>query len=163
MAIVVVVLGGCSLDIESEPQGYPGPASEEESHAIYVECMAGFGWEVEDATGDGGFSPGEIPEEQLQDFHDADSSCWQEASIHPEYFSQADWERWYESLKETTRCLEAEGYSIPNQPTLQQFIDGQGLWTPYEYLLDEGIIIGSELPAMHAVCPEEMFWPEPRD
>lgn len=129
---------------------------------MYVECMADRGWEVEDVTGDGGFSPGEIPNEQVDELNDATFACWAEADVRPEYFTQSEWEAWHTGLMETTRCLEAEGYSISDPPSLQQFIDSQGEWTPYGALLQSGAIQGFDLPALQEVCPEEAFWPGPR-
>lgn len=127
-----------------------------------MECMADQGWEVEELSEDGGFGAPEMPEEQAGLMAEAAAACGEAASPRPENFTQAEWEQWYESLMETGRCLEAEGFALADQPTLQRFIDELGQWSPYGDLLQSGAVQGFDLPALQEVCPEEPFWPGPR-
>ncbi len=160
----MLVLAGCSGadSAELDSEEWPGPTSREESDQIFMDCLAEMGWEVEQMP-DGGFTPGEIPPEQGDAYSEATAECSPLALPRPENFTQDEWQEWYESLMETTRCLEEEGYSFPDKPTVQQFIDGQGEWSPYGDLWDSGTVTGiGETELLYEICPEQEFWPSPR-
>ncbi len=161
--LLLTVVTGCgtSSATDSLPEDYPGPTSREESDQIFMDCLAERGWEVEQMP-DGGFTPGEIPDEQVEEWNGATTECWEHANVRPENFSQNEWEEWYGNTIETSRCLEAEGYSLPEQPTLQEFIDGGGEWSPYVELLGSGVMSDGEFTVVQDICPEQEFWPGPR-
>jgi hypothetical protein len=99
-------------------------------------CLAEKGWTVE-VSADGGITF-EGPDEQLEPYREAKSSCMDELGFaRPEAppITLEMLEAAYAMQVDTLQCLRDEGYDeLSDPPSLQSYIDANAQWTPYAEL-----------------------------
>jgi hypothetical protein len=154
-ALSLLALTGCST--QPAPRESIKPTDHASAMQALAQCMNGRGWQVT-ASADS-IASGSIPTDQ-QDRYAADlEDC--NAGIFPDRTKYTDdqWTAAYELANKTADCLEGQGETIAERPSLQTFVDGQGQWNPYMDLYDAGQLNPSKLAKLEKKCPEPQYWP----
>jgi hypothetical protein len=123
-------------------------------------CLRDEGWVVE-ITVDGGIRFPEVTPEQSVEMEAANDRCGERYPIDPKYREPLTEEQlaflhtWY--LEENIPCMEAEGYTGFEPPSLERFIETWGTvdhWVPVDDITGQLQSAGADaLPALYAQCP----------
>jgi len=107
---------------------------------LLVECVNDQGFAVT-LDPDGGIGYASVPAEQNQLAFSVDLAC--EAGLHlppPQPLSPEQLEKMYAYMVALAGCVEDQGYSVGDPPSLDTFIDSQGYWNPYFDLPDSALM-----------------------
>lgn len=124
--------------------------------ALMVSCLAEEGWTVTTSP-DGGVLFPEVTEEQAVEMENANDLCWERYPVDPKYRQPLTREQltilynWH--VNTTIPCMEAEGFTGFDPPSLESFIENyeQEAWSPYTDVNVSGQI--AQRPAGSA-CPQ---------
>jgi len=118
---------------------------------LLARCVRDRGFPVS-LTQDGpGLSYESVPPEQNQLAYAVEVAC--KAGLHvrsPEPVSVEQLEKGYAYEVALAACLEDQGYSVSDPPSLDSFIDSQGYWNPY---FDLSVPLSDWVP-LNRVCPQ---------
>lgn len=128
--------------------------------AVRAECLGEEGWIVE-ITIDGGIRFPDVTPEQSVEMEAADERCGERFPVDPKYrqpLSQQQLEflyMWY--IEVNIPCLQAEGYTDFDAPSLDTFLEGfatGNVWTPIDDIFDDIRLQGpNALAALYEACP----------
>ncbi len=128
---------------QAEPAGPGSWLPEPEMASWMVGCLGRSGYEVElveDEFGSG-FDM-DLENQSVDEFREALGMCEDDAVAEglarpPGYVkSDAEWEVEYEGRLEVKTCLEDAGYEIGPAPMLSGYVDGNGLWSPHQVVIE---------------------------
>ncbi len=95
-----------------------------------------------------------LPAEQLEAAEEAGGQCWQEVDARFPGAPELSKEQEYYLHLETAECLRAQGYDIPEAPTLETWLetyeDPDGPWLPYLYVPQDP----DTFWALVEICPQ---------
>lgn len=154
-----VALTGCSVGAEPAASSSPTPSIEgnvymyEASTAI-ADCLREQGWDVEVTSGGGWGIEVALPTEQQDAYNTAYDDCakqtgYDELEMTPDLAAYN-----YDNTVRVVACLQDKGYSTPDGPTRQAYIDrvlespDSIPWDPYE------LIAPADVPQAALDCPQ---------
>ncbi|GBE21821.1 hypothetical protein BMS3Bbin01_01173 [bacterium BMS3Bbin01] len=117
---------------------------------LIVECVRDQGFAVT-LDPDGGIGYASVPPEQNQLADAAYYAC--KAGLHvpkPEPLTMEQLEKMYAYVVALVGCLESQGYSVADPPSLDAYIDSRGDWNPYT-----GLSVGLDVwVPLNRACPQ---------
>lgn len=103
-----------------------------EATARYDRCMKEDGWAFRDGPAGAVFG---FPEGQAEAFAAAERRCeadsGRDALSVGTAFTEEELARGHEALVDSWKCMTALGFELNPAPSLQSFIDGGAVWSPY--------------------------------
>lgn len=100
-----------------------------------------------------------VPPEQQEALDRATAQCEESIGIpEPRPLAADELRELYALNLETQACLEAEGFELPDPPTLGAFLEDQNLWVPYINVIEQV----NEYDAwirLNEVCPQTFYVP----
>jgi hypothetical protein len=153
-AILVPFISGCSPTDDTPPITHATSAIDAAERRIA--CLQDRGWKATLSEDNG--VQASVPNEQLDMYQKDVEECGEGLLPDKTAFTQDQWSRAYELANETADCLAELGYEGKNRPSLQAFIESNGDWSVYADLLDQGIILHSDLSTLTASCPQAEYW-----
>lgn len=162
LALLAVLLAGsaCARQQQAEresPSTTQHLATGAERARVHVECLRAHGIAAEVVEGQGYALSIETPPGQEEFVTRIDNECGDEVEAKYPSPPPPTPEEFYYLFLEAAECLEAEGYSIPDPPTLEQFVEdwnsvgNKGPWTPHAYLPAMGLEAWARI---NRVCPQ---------
>lgn len=113
----------------------------EENAAAMAACMTEKGWPMKVMPDGSQQMVAELLSEQREIAFEAYGEC--NIQVNGEYVprTEAEWRDKYHKALDTRDCLVNEGYSIPEPPSEDAWVDAglhdQPLWTPFQFAIDE--------------------------
>ncbi|AWB88982.1 hypothetical protein C2138_04995 [Salinibacterium hongtaonis] len=159
-----VILSGCSFtDVSEAHEQYSELDIQDlrdDSQAV-VDCLeeAGYpGWRADDF---GGIESPELPGEQFDLQREQRDLCIKQVGGNfsgTVEFDQAKIQRVYLLEVEAVSCLREQGYTVPEPPSEQSYIDGWGKedsWHSWTVISDQ---IGSNVSELSEICPDPWWF-----
>ena len=153
-AVAISLLAGCSSN--DEAASVPQATSAEDAAERRIACLQDRGWDVT-ITDDNAIAAS-VPSDQLTVYQRDLDECAEGLLPDKAAFTQQQWSEAYAAANETADCLAEQGYEIAERPSLQTFIENNGDWSVYADLLDQGIIMNSDVSTLEASCPQAEYW-----
>jgi len=121
--------------------------------ALEVRCANDNGIPVRLIPPGDGFSFGEVPPEQSAVAMEVVEAC-EKALKLPAYepAGRAELEEIYAYMVALASCLETQGHSVSDPPSVEVFVDSHGSWNPYDYVPHADI---KELDRLQQACPQQ--------
>ena len=121
-----------------------------ETTRLVVACVNDHGFAVT-LDPDGGVGFGSVASEQNQLAFAVVLACEHGLDIRgPAPLSTVQLEKMYAYMVALAGCLEAQGYSVADPPSLDAYMDSQGNWNPYD-----GLSVGlDDWVALNRACPQ---------
>ena len=145
LAGAVAVLAGCA--------SAPGTSAADRYQfgTDYPACMSDLGWDSS-TDADGGVITS-IPSGQRSAYEAARDQCLELIGANDRPAPSADQlAALYEAQLVTRECLTAQGYSLPEPPSQQVFLESSGAWSPYTSLPSEAL--SEKFEELTAACPQ---------
>ena len=150
-AAVVLALSACAGS--SDDSGLPRPTSQADATAQAQECMHEMGWEVKVVDG---ATEATVPNDQYESYVRALSACADKIGLTSrEPLTESEFKDAYQRQTGTLECLNRLGFDLPSGPSVQEYIDSSGAWTPYSDLPDMSAL---SLKEVEEKCPQQQIW-----
>ena len=148
-----------SVSASTLPDGRRAPDASEIAHYEFMAgCLAEFGIAAEYDPRSGGLEI-DAGAGQSEALGFALETCRNRAGLPVDGPDEAYLRDYYPFLVELYRCLVAEGFPVPELVTEEGFVDGGGVWHPYQQMYEAAaasrVGVSDDLRRARQVCPED--------
>jgi hypothetical protein len=142
----------------SPPVQLPVDESPAEHDASMVRCMRDKGWDTFAVRG-GGIGTRGVPDEQMDQYRADEEKCYADLGFgvgQPPTVTRGEAEELYDVLLEVADCVRGLGYSVPEAPSRQAFVEQLisypiPEWHPYDVLYETADT--ASIQQAEAQCP----------